>query len=172
MIYVILGLILRSWLIFILIFASATSAGEIYRWVDEKGQVNFSTTPPPKVAHDAEAVNLGFNKDLASSTSGTGVADSALNSVLGADNDWQDKCKSAVESAQREFDVGQDTVKKNQSGGYITVAAMKQQLGALTAALRSISVQDCVTASEKRKKQYQCLAEFKGMHNCGFGKIV
>ncbi|MBN8446706.1 MAG: DUF4124 domain-containing protein [Gammaproteobacteria bacterium] len=155
------------------LFAASANAGEIYRWVDEKGQVNFSTTPPPAELKKAEAVNVNFKEqakaDGASTvTSADGRA--SLSSLLDPQVEWRDKCQTAVDNAHREYEIGQDTVKKNHSGGYITRDEMKQQLSALTTALRTVSIQDCVVAVDKRKAKYQCLSQFKGMQNCGFGK--
>jgi len=38
---------------FVLILACTTSSAEIYKWVDDKGVVHFSDTPPP---NDSEAI--------------------------------------------------------------------------------------------------------------------
>lgn len=156
------------------LFATSVNAGEIYRWVDEKGQVNFSTMPPPAVVKKAESVNVNFkeqaNGDPAQpASSADGRAN--LTSLLDPQDEWRDKCKNAVDSARREYDVGQDTVKKNYSAGYITRDEMQQKLGALTAALRNVSIQDCLVAVDKRKAKYQCLSQYKGMQNCGLAKL-
>ncbi len=155
------------------VFATAVNAGEIYRWVDGKGQVNFSTTPPPAELKKAEAVNVNFKDETKnSSTAASLVADgkASLSSLVDPQVAWREKCIAAVDSARREYEINQDTVKKNYSGGYITRDEMTKQLNRMTAALRTVSVQDCVVAVDRRKTNYQCLSQFRGMQNCGFGK--
>jgi hypothetical protein len=156
-------------------FAASVNAAEIYRWVDEKGQVNFSNTPPPAIVKKAESVPVNFKKEATDAKTDPQFAANGsanLTSLLDPQIEWQDKCKIAVDNARKEYELGQDSVKKTHSGGYITREQMKQQLGKLSATLRTVSIQDCVVAVEKRKAKYQCLSEFKGMQNCGFGKNV
>jgi len=161
--------------------SSSVAATEIYRWVDEKGQVHFSSTPPPKVAEKAEAVNLKFNvgdqSGNSTSTSSTTSDDDADESddvakVLDPQSQWRETCKVAEENAQREYDFGQEVTQQNFDGGYITREEVQRVRAELTKALRSVSMLDCVTGEQKRKQQYQCLADNKGFTHCGFGKIV
>ncbi len=49
-----------SALILLLIFSSA-QAGELYRWVDAKGNVTYSDQMPPQVVRDYQRVKVGDN---------------------------------------------------------------------------------------------------------------
>ena len=45
--------------------ASCAAAGELYRWVDEKGRVHYTDQPPPPKARSAERKRLGDKPDAA-----------------------------------------------------------------------------------------------------------
>jgi hypothetical protein len=47
--------------LFLLTSALATSAAQLYRWVDEKGNVEWRDTPPPPHAKKVEQRNVGAN---------------------------------------------------------------------------------------------------------------
>lgn len=175
------GIVLYKLLLAAAFITSSVAATEIYRWVDEKGQVHFSSTPPPKVAQDAETVNLKFNvgdqsgnSTSTSSTTSAGSDDEPddVGKVLDPESQWRQTCKVAEENAKNEYDLGQEVTQQNFDGGYISREEVQRVRAELTKALRSVSVLDCVTGDQKRKQQYQCLSEYKGLTHCGFGKIV
>jgi opacity protein-like surface antigen len=43
------------------VLALPASAAQLYRWVDEKGRVEWRDTPPPPNARKVEQRNLGTN---------------------------------------------------------------------------------------------------------------
>ena len=45
-------------LVLVVAFAAGTASAQQYRWVDEKGRVNYSDTPPPASAKSVQKMNL------------------------------------------------------------------------------------------------------------------
>lgn len=170
------------------LLALPVTATEIYRWVDDKGQVHFSSSPPPEAASRAEEVNIKFNVDAQKPASRADYddydADEASDAApeverpkTAADvkreqqDEWRYRCEKAVKTAKSEYEIGRDVVKKNHSDGYISADKMQQQIDALGAASKSVSMHECIGSTGERKKAYQCLSDYKGLNNCGFGKI-
>ena len=164
------------------------SATEIYRWVDDKGIVHFTTSPQPEAASRVEDVNINFNVDGQNSVGSTNMDDfdaeqdedsdsysqrpkSAADIKRDQQQEWRSHCEKAVRTAKSEYDVGREVIKKNHSGGYISADKMKQQIDALSAASKSASLYECLGSSGDRKRSYQCLGDYKGLQNCGFGSI-
>ena len=53
---------MKTWVILTLLaFASAVHAAEMYRWVDDKGVVNYTPYPPPPNIRKVEQKKLGDN---------------------------------------------------------------------------------------------------------------
>lgn len=161
------------------LLALPVAATEIYRWVDDKGQVHFSSSPPPEAAAQAEEVNIQFNVDAQKQSSyaddngKAGAKRSKTASEIKQDqqDEWRYRCEKAVKTAKSEYDIGRDVIKKNHSDGYLSADKMQQQTDALAAASKSVSMHECIGSTGERKKAYQCLSDYKGLHNCGFGKI-
>ena len=171
-----------------LMIALPLSATEIYRWVDDKGQVHFTTSPPPEAAARVEEVNISFNVDGQNSVGSANMDDFDAEHDEDQDQDekrpktaadlkreqqqeWRYHCEKAVKTAKSEYEVGRDVIKKNHSGGYISADKMKQQIDSLSSASKSVSLYECLGSSGDKKRSYQCLGDYKGLQNCGFGKI-
>lgn len=173
------------------LLALPAAATEIYRWVDDKGQVHFTSSPPPEAASRAEEINVNFNVDAqrpAARASYDDVDDydgdeaddaesqterpkTAADLKREQQDEWRYQCEKAVKTAKSEYEVGVDVIKRNHSGGYISADKMKQQTDALAAASRSVSMHECIGSTGDKKRNYQCLADYKGLQNCGFGSI-
>lgn len=173
------------------LLALPATATEIYRWVDDKGQVHFSSSPPPEAASIAEEVNIRFNVDAQKPAARQSYSDyddydadeaddaqsqtarpkTAADMKREQQDEWRYQCEKAVKTAKSEYEVGVDVIKQNHSGGYISADKMKQQTDALAAASKSVSMHECIGSTGDKKRNYQCLADYKGLNNCGFGKI-
>lgn len=173
------------------LLALPAAATEIYRWVDDKGQVHFTSSPPPEAASRAEEINVNFNVDAQKSSARASYNDiddydgdeaddvesqsdrpkTAADLKREQQDEWRYQCEKAVKTAKSEYEVGVDVIKQNHSGGYISADKMKQQTDALAAASRSVSMHECIGSTGDKKRNYQCLADYKGLQNCGFGSI-
>lgn len=174
------------------LLALPATATEIYRWVDDKGQVHFSSSPPPEAASIAEEVNIRFNVDAQKPAARQSYSDyddydadeaddaqsQAARPKTAADmkreqqDEWRYQCEKAVKTAKSEYEVGVDVIKQNHSGGYISADKMKQQIDGLSAASKSVSMHECIGSTGDKKRNYQCLADYKGLNNCGFGSFL
>lgn len=57
-----LAVILRALILFSFLLAATSASAQQYRWVDEKGRVHYSDTPPPPSAKSAQKKNLKGNE--------------------------------------------------------------------------------------------------------------
>jgi glutaredoxin len=57
-----LAVILRALILFSCLLAATSASAQQYRWVDEKGRVHYTDTPPPPSAKSAQKKNLKGNE--------------------------------------------------------------------------------------------------------------
>jgi glutaredoxin len=57
-----LVVILRALILFSFLLAATSASAQQYRWVDEKGRVHYTDTPPPPSAKSAQKKNLKGNE--------------------------------------------------------------------------------------------------------------
>jgi len=57
-----LVVILRALILFSFLLAATSASAQQYRWVDEKGRVHYTDTPPPPSAKSAQKKNLKANE--------------------------------------------------------------------------------------------------------------
>lgn len=145
------------------------TASEIYKWVDEKGQVHFSSHPPPEKLEQAEQVNVAYNIEAGKPAAQSSRKNTAQQKKQ---DEWEYLCEKAVKAAKSEYETGKEVIRKNARDGYISSARMQEQISALGAASRRVSMQECLNSSGERKRAYKCLSSYQGLHNCGFGKIL
>ena len=55
------SMLLRTLIAAITLLAAASVSAQQYRWVDENGRINYTDTPPPPSAKDAQKKNLKAN---------------------------------------------------------------------------------------------------------------
>ena len=159
------------------VWAGASAAQSVYKWVDAQGQTHYGSQLPPQQVDSSQlkvspngssgagAGRFGESRD-ARNADGTkklpkGAQDMADGLVAGLKKvDGKDvplNCALAVDNVRSQIETMLDNGHKNLKSGYITQAQHDATAGGLKNLRSQASVSDCKAATGRARDMYQCM---------------
>lgn len=145
---------------------STHALGQVYTWVDEKGQKHFGSQPPASQQR-AEPVSItqGYVGEgraaspVAPESSASGAAPEKKMSR-------REMCQSAMRWTVIDLENLREMAVERRDAGRITAAEYAQGQKNIAGVEKRISMQDCITSSGEDQQRYECLSRGAGVMVC------
>ncbi|RGE46002.1 DUF4124 domain-containing protein [Comamonas testosteroni] len=159
------------------LWAGASAAQSVYKWVDAQGQTHYSSQLPPQQAESSQlkvspngssgagAGRFGESRELRN-PDGTKklpkgaqeMADGLVNSLKKVDDKSVPlNCALAVDNIRSQIETMLENGQKNLKGGYITQAQYDSSVGHFKNLRYQATVSDCKAATGRSRDMYQCM---------------
>ena len=146
---------------------SLSFASSLYKWRDSDGVLHFSNIAPGEGAKNIEESAEAKGSDYASTERKTTSSPAKKQNRSQASESSSGKmsrsdCSRTVKLIKEGAEINIKTAKKNLSGGYITRDQYNKARSAMLQIKNEVSVSDCMNATGKDKKIYDCLNDSYG----------